>query len=712
VPVGVTGELYISGAGVARGYLNRPELTAERFLADPFSSEPGARMYKTGDLGRWLADGNIEYIGRNDFQVKIRGFRIELGEIEARLAECAGVREAVVVAREDTPGEKRLVGYVVLETGVELSPGVLREQLQQALPEYMVPSAFVKIEALPLTPNGKLDRRALPLPDISAQLSTMYVAPQTELTKELCTIWERILNLERVGVNDNFFSLGGDSIRSIQVVHAAAKKGLPVTLSQLFEHQTVATLAQAVSAATEPATDEQRRAVEMKTPVVNPALLSDTTIEDVYPLSSMQKIMVHQYSANASKGAGIYHVQQSFHICDEQLSSGHLKEALKLLVKAHSVLRTVFLICEGVEPVQVVLKHVSVALQEQDISGLNYLEQERLIENAMLADRRNPFDTHTKQPLFRFFWFKRSSITGEFFMAIHHAIDDGWGNIVFLEQLLLTYLSLKRGDLVVPLAARNVHKEFVALEIAATRAGDHARHWGAINLPQTTIEPHRYASDCTDSDFTPLRLEMDARIGGRIREACRRLEVSQKSFFLTCYLKLIEQQTGERRNTVGVVVNGRSEKLSDPFNSLGLFWNLVPFCPREPIRNFATVAKHVHTLLIDAERAANYCFWRTSSELHAPELFFATFNFVNFHHSNRLTTQPEIKVLGVRSRDKFHYPLNCAVALSQATDSASVTFEYDHEFFPQSAIEHEGREYLRLLEAALSEIGMSAPTAV
>ena len=210
VPVGVTGELYIGGAGVARGYLNRPDLTAEKFVADPFAGEPGARMYRTGDLGRWLADGNIEYLGRNDFQVKIRGFRIELGEIEARLAEYPAVREAVVIAREDSPGDKRLVGLLptVAADGESeqdaISAEQLRSHLTALLPEYMVPAAYVCLESLPLTPNGKLDRKALPAPEVDAYSTRGYEPPQGEIETKLAEIWADVLKLERVGRHDNF----------------------------------------------------------------------------------------------------------------------------------------------------------------------------------------------------------------------------------------------------------------------------------------------------------------------------------------------------------------------------------------------------------------------------------------------------------------------------------------------------------------------------
>ena len=208
---------------MARGYLNRPELTAEKFLADPFVSQPGARMYRTGDLGRWLADGNIEFLGRNDFQVKIRGFRIELGEIEARLTEHPGVREAVVIAREDAAGDKRLVAYyTALKAARRSTQSNCVPTCPPLLPDYMVPAAYVHLEALPLTPNGKLDRKALPAPEADACSTRGYEPPQGETEDEPGRIWAEVLKLDRVGRHDNFFELGGHSLLAVRVVSRAA----------------------------------------------------------------------------------------------------------------------------------------------------------------------------------------------------------------------------------------------------------------------------------------------------------------------------------------------------------------------------------------------------------------------------------------------------------------------------------------------------------
>jgi amino acid adenylation domain-containing protein len=259
VPIGVPGELYIGGIGVARGYFNRPELTAEKFIVDPFSKRPDAHLFKTGDLARYRPDGAIEFLGRVDYQVKIRGFRIELGEIEAVLAQHPGIKEVVVTAREDAPGNKRLVAYIVPSLQVHtsgplsvhltpqeagLSVEELRLFLKDKLPYYMIPAAFLFLSSFPLTPNGKVDRKSLPAPDATRpELESIFVAPRTPLEEQLVAIWSSVLGLDRVGIHDNFFDLGGASIQSLEIIAKAGEAGIPLALEMLFEFQTIAELA-------------------------------------------------------------------------------------------------------------------------------------------------------------------------------------------------------------------------------------------------------------------------------------------------------------------------------------------------------------------------------------------------------------------------------------------------------------------------------------
>jgi len=243
VPIGVSGEIHIGGAGVALGYLNQPLLTKQRFLSDPFSAHPHARLYKTGDLGRWRADGNIEFLGRNDQQVKIRGFRIELGEIEARLADHSSVDEAVVLARDDDTGGKHLVAYVTASRTEAISIETLRTHLGAVLPDYMVPAAYVVLTRLPLTANGKVDRKALPEPGADAYVRHEYAAPMGEVERTLASLWAQVLQLDRVGRHDNFFELGGDSLLAVTLIERMRQADLHVDVRAVLASPTLAALA-------------------------------------------------------------------------------------------------------------------------------------------------------------------------------------------------------------------------------------------------------------------------------------------------------------------------------------------------------------------------------------------------------------------------------------------------------------------------------------
>nr|UXE44293.1 linear gramicidin synthase subunit D [uncultured bacterium] len=250
VPVGVVGELYIGGVGVARGYLKQPALTAEKFVPDPFGEEEGGRLYRSGDLARYQADGQIEFLGRVDQQVKVRGFRIELGEVESALRELAGVQEAVVVAREEPLGEKRLVAYLVPSNGA-MNTSELRAHLKETLPEYMVPSAFVMLQALPLSPNGKVDRKALPAPEgMRAELGSVYEAPRNETEEALAAIWSQLLRIERVGIHDNFFDLGGHSLLVTQLISRVRDRfGVEIPVHGVFDARTLESMAAYLSRA-------------------------------------------------------------------------------------------------------------------------------------------------------------------------------------------------------------------------------------------------------------------------------------------------------------------------------------------------------------------------------------------------------------------------------------------------------------------------------
>ncbi|HEY3110810.1 MAG TPA: condensation domain-containing protein, partial [Chloroflexota bacterium] len=423
VPVGVGGELYVGGDGVARGYLDRPALTAERFVPDPFAPEPGARMYKTGDLVRWRPDGTLEFLGRLDGQVKLRGFRIELGEIEAALAAHPAVREAAVIAREDAPGQRRLAAYVVWSTPVGPAPEELRAFLRARLPEYMLPSAFVPLAELPLTPNGKLDRRALPAPDRASRVGEEAgVAPRTPLEAQLVAIWAPVLGLavEQVGVHDNFFELGGDSILSIQLVARANEAGIRLTPRQLFQHQTIAALAAVAGTA-------------------SPVEAEPEGPSGPVPLTPIQRWLFEQELAEPHHWNSAYVLEAS-----QPLRASWLEAAVRCLIDHHDALRLRFQrSAEGWQQSYAAAGETP-SFQSLDLSSLSIPEQEAAMR-AVAVDLQTSLDL-AAGPLVRLVHFVRGPALAErLLIVIHHLLVDAVSWRILLEDLQSAYQRLEQG---------------------------------------------------------------------------------------------------------------------------------------------------------------------------------------------------------------------------------------------------------------------------
>jgi amino acid adenylation domain-containing protein len=430
VPVGVPGELYIAGDGLARGYLHEPQLTAEKFVSNPFTRELGARLYKTGDLGRYLPNGNIEFLGRMDSQVKLRGYRIELGEIENVLVQHPGVRDSVVVAREETPGNKRLVAYMAPTKEHVPTISELRTYLAEKLPGYMVPAGYVMLDAIPFLPNGKVDRQALPpLGDNGPEANEAFVEPRTEVEKLVTQIWLEVLHVERIGVHDNFFDLGGHSLLAIQVI-SRAREIFPngISLHSLFGAPTVAGLAAKIEGTI-------RGVREIEIPPILPvprdrALPLSINQEQLWTLDQMMP------------GTHFFNMPLVYRMSGD-FNTEALEKTLKEIIRRHEVLRTVFAQVDG-RPVQVIKEVSSFELPLIDLRGIapdNLVDQ---VSGLILEEREGGFDLAIG-PLLRTKLLRLADTDYFLLLTAHHIIGDDWSMQVFCSELAALYDAFSQG---------------------------------------------------------------------------------------------------------------------------------------------------------------------------------------------------------------------------------------------------------------------------
>jgi amino acid adenylation domain-containing protein/thioester reductase-like protein len=674
VPIGVVGEIYIGGAGVARGYLNRPELTQERFLADPFSSDSLARMYKTGDIGRWRTDGTIDYLGRNDHQVKIRGFRVELGEIEARLAQHPQVKEAVVIAREDSPGEKRLVAYLTSQDEYIRDVEALRTHLRDTLPEYMVPSAFVALQKLPLTPNGKLDRNALPIPELEAYITRQYEAPQGEVEEILTGIWQSLLNVERVGRNDNFFELGGHSLLIVQLMERLRKLGLSAQLRTVFESQTLADLAATI---TEDATEQVQVPPNLIppdcteiTPQMLPLVQLNEThirriadfvpggaknIQDIYPLAPLQAGILFHHLLDERKG-DTYILSTALAVSSrERLEC--LVSALQMVIDRHDILRTAVLWEELPEAVQVVYRRARLPLQVVALDSDRDIDQQI---REWLAPGSQRLDLK-QAPLVRL-QVTDKPINGQWyaFLQMHHITIDH----VTLEHVVSEIVAYLRGEELGSSRSASYRDHVArALVYSSTHGTEDffGNKLGDVDEPTAPFGLLDVYGDGSDIDEARDNLEQE--LACRVRTQARRLGVSAATLFHAAWALVVAHTSGRDDVVFGSVLLGRLHASSSQ-RALGMFVNTLPVRLRLQEISARKLIEQTQQELVDLlghEQAPLAAAQRCSAIEGSAPLFTALLNYRHSvpHEGSTWSSADGFKA--VAGQERTNYPITMSV---------------------------------------------------
>ncbi|AVT99226.1 non-ribosomal peptide synthetase [Xanthomonas oryzae] len=612
LPIGVAGELYVAGAGLARGYLARPGLTAERFIPDPFAQQPGQRMYKTGDLARWRADGTLDYLGRNDDQVKIRGFRIELGEIQAALHACDGVREAVVVSRNDA-GNISLIAYVVGEP-TAIAPDILRSQLAARLPEYMLPAAYVALEALPLTANGKLDRRALPAPDQAALGHAAHVAPQGPLEQTLAQVWSDLLGIEQIGRHDSFFALGGHSLLAIKMIERLRLHGWQLEVRALFGNPTLIGLAETLKAASTVTVPPNLIDADCThiTPDLLPLIqLTQTEIDavvatvqggaanlkDIYPLTALQEGLLFHHLADPLADP---YLNASLIIFPSRSKRDAFIGALEQVIARHDILRTGFA-WEGLDsPVQVVWRHATLSQRLHVLEGADPGSQ-------LLAWMHSPEAAPSLQhaPLMHAH-IANDAVAGRWLLGLqhHHLVMDRITLELMIEEVK-AHMAGQQHHLPDPLPFR----DFIANAHAGASTQEHQAFFtemlGDIGAP--TAPFGMFAPVHDQASFHEAHQPLPAALARSLRHQARRCGVGASSLFHLAYALLLARTSGQEDVVFATMLLGRMHASSGVDRVLGMFLNALP------IRLGGD-----HPTVLHAVRHTQLCMGRLLDHEHAP----------------------------------------------------------------------------------------------
>ncbi|MCP4157627.1 MAG: amino acid adenylation domain-containing protein, partial [bacterium] len=711
LPEGIPGELCVGGEGLSRGYLNRPELTAEKFVKNPY--KPGEMLYRSGDLARLTQNGEMEYMGRIDHQVKIRGYRIELGEIENHLLRCDKVNDAVVLHKRDENGGSYLCAYIVsLE---ELSPDRLRNNLAKTLPHYMIPAYFMTITNIPLTSNGKIDRKALPEPALKT--GEDYTAPGNDIQKTLVGIWQDVLGLEKVGIGDNYFNVGGDSIKAIKllnVINNELKSNLKI--ADLFVAETIEKLSARIEQTGRQGSGDAmlnaRKEIDRLKHRIETNNRLPVEIEDVYPMSDIEKGMLfHSLRAPEMR---LYHDQMVHQLKYKNFDPVRLKKALALLTRKHSILRTGFNMEDFEEPVQLVYKENRLDFEHYDISGTDKNGQEDYLKKIMAADREEPLNT-AEPPLWRMKTFALGDDTIFLLWVCHHAIIDGWSDASFMTELNNTYLKLEEQPGYHPSKLANDYKQFIIEQLAEKNNEKTADYWKNKLEDYKRVEfAHGKNKDHDNPGIIKRFSCILDREMSEVKQAAKKYGTSLNNLCFAAYVYTISMLTYENDIVVGIVTNNRP-LCEDSEKILGCFLNTVPVRIKIP----AQIKWNRYVSLVNEEMAQQAKYNRLSlfeilriageETKDKNPLFDTIFNFVDFHvyknaESREQDTGEDAKPdtrLDVGGQVNTNTLLD--ISIDTTPGKIALTIAYENSIMEDCQVEKIGGYFMKILEKMITQ---------
>lgn len=684
MPIDVPGELCIAGEGLSRGYINRPELTAERFVPNPF--EAGKRMYKTGDLAKWLPDGNIEYLGRIDNQVKIRGYRVELGEIEAQLIKHEAIKEAVVLAKEDKNNNKYACAYIVADKQLTAEGGLtvaeLRRYLSKELPEYMIPAYFVQLDNIPVNRNGKIDKRALPEPAENINTGTEYQAARNELEQKLTEIWQRVLEVENIGIHDNFFELGGHSLKAMQIVNQIHKTlNMQISFKEFFDYQTIASLGEYL---------KNSEGMEYEQ-------IEKLPKQDYYELSYAQQRLwiINQKEPGNTAYNMAGHMQFK-----ESMDLQAVKKTLGQLIERHEGLRTSFKHIEG-KPVQVIEEIVDFEVPLRDISSMEEADKQRKLKEIYTAVSEYVFDLK-KAPLLTAELVRLRDNEYELILCMHHIISDGWSMSLLREEFTHLYGTNKKGISIEIPPLKLQYKDFAAWQnkqIEGSRKMELAKSYWYEQLrdnPSPLSISHRNQGEALKEKTGELySAVIDKDIKEKLKTLAKEQQTSLFMVLLSALNILLMDLTGKNDILIGAPGSGRDNESLERI--IGYFINTIILRNQiDEEESFKDVLVRINKNTLKALEYQSFPIERIVEELNVkyPQITIF-FNMLNMGGSEAQKYNPkaanEMEALKNIKFDLVFY-------ITEYSDAIEIVVLYVKELFKPSRMASIVSKYMGLLE--------------